>query len=246
MADKVEIDETLREVREQLERTRAQLEVLSKAIWDAIDHEDPASLEAGVRFKQAYNERRQHLEKAATDMLSLLAGWPQSSGPGTKRPEAAPARETQAQPVPVREPAQPVAAPAIVADAGLAGELEKKVPFGFILSGQTFTSASAWPLFYEALLQELHSRAAEKISRLADAPAGFEHAGKPLFARAPDALNDPLPIAEALYAEADLDPPMLIEVIKHLIRALGFPLDAFKILLKEKNRGTVETLSLAA
>jgi hypothetical protein len=247
MADKVEIDETLREVRGQLERSRAQLEVLSKAIWDAIDHEDPASLEAGVRFKQAYNERRQHLEKAATDMLSLLAGWPQSTGPGTKRPEVAPAaRETQAQPLPVREPAQPVAAPAIVANAALAGELEKKVPFGFVLSGQTFTSASAWPLFYEALLQELHSRAAEKISRLADAPAGFELAGKPLFARVPDALNDPLPIAEALYAEADLDPPVLIEVIKRLISALGFPLDAFKILLKEKNRGTVETLSLAA
>jgi hypothetical protein len=35
-------------------------------------------------------------------------------------------------------------------------------------------------------------------------------------------------------------------VIKRLISALGFPLDAFKILLKEKNRGTVETLSLAA
>jgi hypothetical protein len=245
MAEKIGIDERLRGVKEQLERTRLQVESLSKAIWEAIDHEDPASLETGVRFKQSFNERRRELDRATADMLSLLAGW-SHNGPGTGVAKAEPV-DASAQAALNKEPPQPAApAPAVVADAKLAGELEKKVPFGFMLSGQTFTSASAWPLFYEALLQELHGRAAEKISSLADAPAGFEHAGKPLFARVPDSLRDPLPVAEALYAEADLDPALLIDVIRRLIRTMGYPLDSFKILLKEKNRGTVETLSLAA
>jgi hypothetical protein len=246
MAKQAGIDETLRAVRQELEQTRGQLEVLSKAIWNAIDHDDPGALEEGVRFKQSYNERRQQLERAAADMLALLQGWPQSGpGAGTAKPEPAAVVEVPTPPAPSREaPATPGAA--MVADAKLAKELEKKVPFGFVLSGQTFTSASAWPLFYEALLQELYARVPEKISHLADVSTGFQYESSPLFARVPDSLGDPLPIAEALYAEADLDPPILIEVIRRLIRAMGYSLDSFKILLKEKKRGTVETLSLAA
>jgi hypothetical protein len=246
MAKQAGIDETLRAARQQLEQTRAQLEALSRAIWDAIDHDDPAALEKGVRFKQSFNERRQQLERAGADMLALLQGWPQSGpGAGVAKPEPAPVLEAPPSPPQARQ-APAAAGPAMVADDKLVRELEKKVPFGFVLSGQTVTSASAWPLFYEALLQELYARAPEKISHLADEPAGFHYEGRPLFARVPDSLDDPLPIAEALFAEADLDPPILLEVIKRLIRATGYSLDSFKILLKEKNRGTVETLSLAA
>jgi hypothetical protein len=252
MAKQAGIDETLRAVRQQLEQTRPQLEVLSGAIWDAINHDDSAALEEGVRFKQSYNERRQQLERAAADMLALLRGWPQSGpGAGTAKPEPAAAVEVPTPPAPTSEPPAATGAPMVqdaklAPDAKLARALEKKVPFGFVLSGQTFTSASAWPLFYEALLQELYARAPEKISHLADVAAGLQYESNPLFARVPDSLGDPLPIAEALYAEAGLDPPILIEVIKRLIRVTGYSLDSFKILLKEKNRGTVETLSLAA
>ena len=69
------------------------------------------------------------------------------------------------------------------------GDLGQKVPFGFVLGGQTVTSASAWPLFYEALLEELYQRNAEKLSRLADDGGGFLQGGKPLFARLPGRLG---------------------------------------------------------
>jgi hypothetical protein len=174
-------------------------------------------------------------------MLALLAEHPLAGGPkGGERPSEKPAEKPAAEPVP-----PPVPRPAVAASP-LAKDLEQKLPFGFMLGGQTFTSASAWPLFYEALLQELYGRAPEKLSRLADTPDVFEIGGRPLFARVPDRLDDPLPIAEALFAEADLAPAVLIDVIKRLVREMGYPLDTFKILLKEKNRGTVETLSLAA
>jgi len=152
-----------------------------------------------------------------------------AQGPATQGPTL------QAQPATSASPARP-----------LVRDLGQKVPFGFVLGGQTFTSASAWPLFYEALLEELYERNPEQISRLADDGGGFLHGGKALFARLPGGLDDPLPVAEALFAEADLSPEDLLEVIKGLLREIGYPLDAFKILLKEKNRGTVETLSIAA
>ena len=195
MAKQAGIDETLRAVRQQLEQTRPQLEVLSGAIWDAINHDDSAALEEGVRFKQSYNERRQQLERAAADMLALLRGWPQSGpGAGTAKPEPAAAVEVPTPPAPTSEPPAATGAPMVqdatlAPDAKLARALEKKVPFGFVLSGQTFTSASAWPLFYEALLQELYARAPEKISHLADVAAGLQYESNPLFARVPESLG---------------------------------------------------------
>jgi len=245
MSERVRIGETLREAKAHLEQVSARLEALSKALWESIDHDDPAALEAGVRFKQGYNQHRADLEQALARLLALLAEHPAAGGPKggevpSERPNEKPADKPTAQGAPPPGP-RPALAP-----SPLAKELEQKLPFGFMLGAQTYTSASAWPLFYEALLQELYGRAPEKLSRLADAPDVFEIGDRPLFARVPDRLDDPMPIAEALYAEADLAPAVLIEVIKRLVREMGYPLDSFKILLKEKNRGTVETLSLAA
>jgi hypothetical protein len=240
MPERVGIDETLRSVRGELEQLRGRLEALSGALWQCIDHEDPKALEAGVRFKQGYNERRAALDEAIGRMLALLVDHPASGpGRGSEKP-----MERAAAPEQVSRPPSP--RPQLsAANLTLAGEMEQKLPFGFMLNGQTFTSASAWPLFYEALLQELYGRGPEQLSRLADPPV-FEHGGRPLFARVPDRLDDPMPIADALFAEADLPAGALLEVIKRLMGEMGYPLESFKILLKEKNRGTVETRSLAA
>jgi hypothetical protein len=178
-------------------------------------------------------------------MLALLGEYP-PSGPGTGEAEpSAEAGETLDETVPV-EPAAPSAEAPVAAATPDTSGLDQKVPFGFVLSGQTYTSASAWPLFYEALLQELYGRAPDKLTRLADVPGELGQGGRRLFARVPDSLDDPLPIADAIFAEADIAPQALLQVIKRLISYMGYPLDSFKILLKEKNRGTVETLSLAA
>jgi hypothetical protein len=255
MAETGKTDSAVQALRRQLERMGQELEGVSAEIWRAIDHNDPAGLERGVAYKQRFNERRGPLETAVAEMAALLRDYPLSDpGPGealaTPKVASVPAIPPAGVVQQVARPAATRAAAAQTREsqpaAGLAGSLAQKVPFGFVLAGQTYTSASAWPLFYEALLEELYGRAAEKLSRLAEDGAGFLHGGKPLFARLPDRLDDPLPVAEALYAEADLAPEDLIEVIKDLLREIGYPLDSFKILLKEKNRGTVETLSIAA
>jgi len=245
MPESVGIAGKLQDVKDRLVQLRDQLEMLSSAIWQDIDHDDPTQLEAGVRFKQRYNERRSALEGTIDQMLTLLHEHP-PSGPGTgvAEPKAAEPESEVGE-----APEEPQTAPGIdepVAESPAPARLDQKVPFGFVLRGKTFTSASAWPLFYETLLQELYGQAPEKLTRLADASGGIEHAGRPLFARVPDPLEEPLPIADSFFAEADLAPQTLLEVIKRLIAYMGYPLDSFKILLKEKNRGTVETLSLAA
>jgi hypothetical protein len=239
----VGIEETLKTIQDRLDQLRGQLEGLSRAIWQDIDHEDPARLEAGVSFKKRYNERRASLEQEVNEMLTLLEHYP-GLGPDPGVSVATDSMRAQGAAI-TQEPRSAAPSPEIEA-ASLTGDLDKKAPFGFVLGGQTFTSASAWPLFYEALLQELYSREPEKLSHLADDPGEVSFRGKPLFARVPDRLDDPLPIADAIFAEADLDPDVLLSVIKRLIGELGYPLDTFKILLKEKSRGTVETLSIAA
>jgi len=260
MAETGKTDSAAQALRRQLERIAAELEAVSAEIWRNIDHNDPVGLEKGVAYKQRFNQKRLPLEAAVAEMIALLRDSSQTD-PGSgeaaassKVANVAPSPPTS--PVPLTAAAQPVTHPASRASApplrdartgsDAAGDLGQKVPFGFVLGGQTYTSASAWPLFYEALLEELYDRAAEKLSRLADEGSGFAHRGKPLFARLPDRLDDPLPVAEALFAEADLSPEDLIEVIKGLLGEIGYPIESFKILLKEKNRGTVETLSLAA
>jgi hypothetical protein len=268
MAETGKIDSPIRGLRRQLERMGAELEAVSGEIWRNIDHDDATRLEQGVAYKQRFNQRRSPLEAAVAEMLVVLRDYPLSDpSPG----EAATPRVVNlpTAPVPISAASAPAGAlgalrgqaapsltptvtPAVtqVREARSANptlvDLGQKVPFGFVLSGQTVTSASAWPLFYEALLEELYQRNPEQLSRLADNGGGFLHGGKPLFARLPAGLDDPLPVAEALFAEADLSPEELLEVIKGLLREIGYPLDSFKILLKEKNRGTVETLSIAA
>jgi len=245
MSESARIAEKLQEVKDQIEQMRGQLESLSSAIWQDIDHEDSARLDDGVRFKQSYNERRSSLEETMDQMLALLSEYPPwDSGAGiderqVEDSEAAPERAPE-------EPAATVADESKAAASPAASGLDQKVPFGFILGGQTYTSASSWTLFYEALLQELYSRAPEKLTHLAEARDGFGQQGRPLFARVPDPFDEPLPIADAVFAEADMAPQSLIEVIRRLISYMGYSMDSFKILLKEKNRGTVETLSLAA
>jgi len=249
MSESRAIDGKLQEVEDRLEQLRGELEKLSAAIWNDINHDDPARLEEGVRFKQSYNERRGSLEGAMDQMLALLREYRSpGAGTGSAAEPMSEVSEPEAEAMEVSQaaPDQGMGETQAQAQTPLTPSLDQKVPFGFILDGKTFTSASAWPLFYEALLQELYGRAPEKLKHLVDAPAGFGSKDRPLFARVPDTLDEPLPIADSIFAEADLAPEALLQVIKRLIGYLGYPLESFKVLLKEKNRGTVETLSLAA
>ncbi len=240
MPEHAGIDGKLQEVEDQVEQLRERLTHLSSAIWQSIDHDNPAHLETGVRFKQAYNEQRGVLEAAMEQLLAFLREYPSSNlGAGVAEPGGE-AVETAPE-----GPAVPGADGPAAAGLPDTSGLDQKVPFGFVLGGQTYTSASAWPLFYEALLQELYSRAPEQLTRLVDAPDGLAVEGKRLFARVPDPLDDPLPIADAIFAEADLAPQSMLQAVKYLVSSLDYSLESFKILLKEKNRGTVETMSLA-
>jgi hypothetical protein len=264
MAETRRSDSPIQGLKRQLERMGVELEAVSAEIWRNIDHDDATRLEQGVAYKQRFNQRRLPLEAAVAEMLAVLRDYhlsdPSPSPGEVATPRVASVVPTPA-PVPVtaagavvalRAQATPLATPAAQQTREarptnpMVGDLGQKVPFGFVLDGQTFTSASAWPLFYEALLEELYERAPEQLSRLADNGGGFLLCGKPLFARLPGCLDDPLPVAEALFAEVDLSAEDLLEVIKGLLGEIGYPLDSFKILLKEKNRGTVETLSIAA
>ena len=232
MSERQAVTAQITAVIQQLEALNPALESLSQALWQAIDHEDEARLAAGVRFKQRYNARRSALHAPLDQLIQLLR-------------EYEPDPSAQTAPEQIDPPKQPTSPPQ---ETPLAPDprLEQKEPFGFILEGHTVTTPSAWPLFYDALLQELYGRDPSRLHRLAEEPDPFSDQDRRLFDRIPDHLEDPLPVGEQLFAEADLDPEALLQITSRLLRTLGYSLDSFKILLKEKKRGTVETLSIAA
>jgi hypothetical protein len=201
-------------------------------------------LEAGVKFKQAFNAKRGALEAASGDLGQLLrdcplVGWGVQEAEGsTTAASATSAEETRS-----------------VSATGEAGEAAvqtsepdfgDKLPFGFVLGDQTYTSSGNWPLFYHAILQELYRRQPEKLAKLPDRKGLTNSHGRPLFARNADPFSEPLAVSEQLFAEGDLALPLMIRSIKALLGEVGLPVSALKILLKERHRGTVETFSLAA
>lgn len=239
-----EVKLKLREVHDQLEQIAGGLDALSTTIWKSIDHNNPGALQQGVNFKQIFNEKRGSLDSAIAAMISLLRDHPEF-GPG--RGSAPPKKAAEAKAaVPQKSEQSSKTVAKTTPKPKFAGDLESKAPFGFMLGEQMFTSASVWSLFYKKLLQEFYSRSPEKFSQLAQESSGLKFAGTPLFATSSDPLRKSLTIAADVYAESDLSAEDLLEVIKQLLTELDFPVESFKIMLKEVNRGTVETLSIAA
>lgn len=252
---------SLRHVMSAIENLRDDLKALSDTIWSSIDHNDPASLEQGFRFKQAFNQRWCALDEAAEALWRLLKeehaedeeGVADQPPPGAKpkaRSGKEPAQKVKVSEVRGDEPpgTQPPDAEeaALDADSEVADDFKGKTPFGFVLGGKTFTSPSNWGLFYQTLLQALEKQYPEALDRLPERKAWRDPRGKPLFARTREPLRRPLEVTEQLYAEADLPLNLMLQGMRQLARELKLSADALKILLKEDRRGTVETKPLAA
>lgn len=237
-----DLQERLGHLLTHIETLERELNVLSDAIWQSIDHDDSAMLEAGVKFKQAFNAKRDALEAASGDLGQLLRDCP-LVGWGALEAEmggSATAAGDEPRSVPVTGEASEAVPQTSEPDFG------DKLPFGFVLGDQTYTSSGNWPLFYHAILQELYRRQPEKLAKLPDRKGLTNSHGRPLFARTADSFSEPLAVSEQLFAEGDLALPLMIRSIKALLGEVGLPVSALKILLKERHRGTVETFSLAA
>src|SRR5437660_6954015 len=65
-------NERTRQILEDLEAVRENLLALSDDVWLSIDHNDTQSLEEGVQFKRAYNEKMAAFDLLATDLSSLI------------------------------------------------------------------------------------------------------------------------------------------------------------------------------
>jgi hypothetical protein len=61
-----------RAILEDLEAARENLLALSEEIWLSIDHNDPESLEDGVQFKRAYNEKLAAFDALASDLSTMI------------------------------------------------------------------------------------------------------------------------------------------------------------------------------
>ncbi len=227
-----------------IEKIQEDLEVFSEEIWKNIDHNDAEKLEAGVKLKQAYNEKRKAFNVAAQSLSSLL----QSHAKGNSSAESVKAEAESASDIPIEKSTETEPKPKTERskEQELNEDFKITVPFGFTLEDKTFTGLSNWSVFYETFLREMAKRDQQKFSELPDRDAFRTEEGKTMFAKSADVLRDPLPILENVFAEVDLPLELIIQNIKNLVREFNVSTDSMKILLKEKKRGTVMAKSIAA
>ncbi len=69
------MEEIVREILTDLERTRENLLALSDEIWLDIDHNSNEAVEAGTAFKVAYNDKMAAFGQVASEISELVQAY---------------------------------------------------------------------------------------------------------------------------------------------------------------------------
>jgi hypothetical protein len=239
-----DITARLRHILGVMEDLRMDMGVLSEEIWKDIDHNDPAKLEQGFKFKQIFNDKRVVFDDAAEGLATLLRNYP---NPDLDKGPAKPHEDTSSEgPPPALTKPRPQPEMEPQAEQDLNEDYKHSLPFGFTLDDKTFTGLSTWAVFYETFLQEMEKRYHDKFMKLPDKNIFGSSQDDPMFARSSEQLREPVKIVDGVYAEVRLPISAILQNLKNLVREFGLPADSLKILLKEQKRGTVMSKSIAA
>lgn len=244
-----DIDSRIHRILSNLADVREELLDLSDAIWRAIDHNDPAELERGFNFKQAYNEKRAAFDLVAGELSEIVREYAQ----GDLAPEAVLGEEieTEVESDQVREVEtlpEPSAEAHIVeglhaeVQYGIDDDFAGRSPFGFVLEERVVTGLRSWEFLYLTFLQEMAKRNWETFSGLPEV-AVFQP-GDTMFSRDSGVLRKALQVTEEMYAEGDLSVTTMLDNIRVLLAEFGIPADALKVMIKVEKSGVVESRTL--
>jgi len=212
-----------REILEDLEAVRENLLALSDEIWQSIEHNDPEGLEAGVRFKRAYNEKMAAFDTLASELSVLIQqftsvrlGEDEESG---EEDESQNARIIQA--LNREEP------------HSIDEDFTFKRPHGFILDGQGTTGVTTWRRVFELICQHIQRRDPDRFRQLSDHRDFISNRGHHTFTPDPAELRSACLIADGIHAEINLSANGLRDVVRHLLATFEIPKDRLQLFLRE-------------
>jgi len=213
-----------REILRDLERIRENLLSLSDDIWLSIDHNDPESLEEGVAFKKAYNEKFIAFDRLAEELSILVQQHTQIKVEGemdqNSLPETEEVRNRIIRELDREEP------------HALHEDFRYKRPYGFILQGRPYKDVVTWRRIFELVCRQLLEKYPNQILALPEHPDFATKRGNHSFARTRDELRSASLITDGLFAEINLSANSLRDQMRRLLSICGIPEKEMAIFLR--------------
>jgi hypothetical protein len=213
----------VRRILEDLEAVRENLLALSDDVWLSIDHNDPESLEEGVQFKRAYNEKMAAFDRSATDLSALIQQFT------SVRLDAAEETGAKSQDDNLR----------LIRDLdheephSLDEDFTFKRPHGFVLDGQAVTGVTTWRRLYELFCLHLLRKDPDRFHALMDHADFVSSRGHRSFAVDPKELRSAGSLADGLYTEINLSANGLRDMMSKLLAAFQIPTESLRIYLRQ-------------
>jgi hypothetical protein len=228
------IDDRVRQILTDLDRTRENLLALSDDIWLNIDHNDARALKEGVEFKLAYNEKLSEFSRLADELSRLIQSFTSVSTTPPEDVLHAGKNSAETQHL-IREldRSQPHT---------LEEDFTYKRPYGFVLQGQPYTRVPTWRRVYELVCRQLAGQDPKRFATLPDNPKFITKNGHKGFSTQPNELRVRSHIAEGVYVEVHFSANDIRDSIKRLLTEFGVEHDSMVIYLRE-DRDAEETNS---
>jgi hypothetical protein len=213
----------IRNLLNDLEAVRENLLALSDDIWQAIDHNDPDSLEAGVEFKRAYNTQAAAFDKNATELSTLVQKYTS-------------VRLEEAEKTGGRNDAENER---IIRDLNreephrLDENFTYKRPHGFVLDGRATTGITTWQRLYELVCHQLLAADEDRFRSLEEHPDFISPRGHRIVTRDRVSLRKAMELPGDLFIESNLSANSICDVIRRILGEFGIPEDRMQIYLRQ-------------
>jgi hypothetical protein len=212
-----------REILEDLEAVRENLLALSDEIWLSIDHNDPESLEEGVSFKRAYNEKMSAFDTLASELSTMIQQFTSVRLEEKEQiggdDEGENVRIIQA--LNREEPHT------------LDEDFTFKRPHGFILDGQATTGITTWQRLYELVCRQLYQHDARLFASLVDNPEFVSNRGHHSVTRDAGSLRKALPVGDGLFVECNLSANDIRNMLRRLLFAFAIEPEKLQLFLRQ-------------
>jgi hypothetical protein len=221
----------IRNLLNDLEAVRENLLALSDDIWQAIDHNDPDSLDAGVEFKRAYNAHAAAFDKNASEISALVQKYTsvrlEAAEKTGERNDAE--NERIIRDLNREEPHR------------LDENFTYKRPHGFVLDGRATTGITTWQRFYELVCNHLLSEDEARFRSLEEHPDFISPRNHRIVTKDRRSLRKAMELPGGLFVESNLSANSICDVIRRMLAEFGIPEDRIQIYLRQdRDAGTAE------
>lgn len=217
------MNKDIRPILSHFEDAKEQLLAVGDDIWLSIDHTDNQSLEAGMAFKKAFNDKIAEMDRLSTDISVILQQFTGMQIPDFRENETNRAQDNE----------RVVKALNRLQSHVITEDFMYKRPCGFILGGQGFDETNTWRFLYLSLLEFLRQNHTKRFPDLIKADEFVSKRGNYFFWSDAKELRLAADVGEGVHAETNLSANSIRDIIRKLLPFFGYSDKDITIYLRE-------------